>query len=234
MRMLLVAHEGPARDAFIGALAQFSVECDVAATPEDLLVAVRHARYSGVLFDVPTIIREKTFDKRLLHALGEVYPSVRLRYDVTTHVIYTLGAGVGSGVPDGLSVFVAACRDFLPRSLRRGVRVDVRLPVLLWSVPPDDSNAGECSCTINISYLGCFAFSARSWTMGQTLWAVFPDVTSEAVSCRVAWHEPWGFRRVMPGVGLTFLSMPEALHAELGRLGCEPDALDIASAAKGL
>jgi len=63
---------------------------------------------------------------------------------------------------------------------------------------------------------------------------VFPDVSEVPVRARVAWHEPWSLRRAVPGVGLAFLEMPEALFTELGQLGCEADEMDIACPAKAL
>ncbi|WP_428564401.1 MAG: PilZ domain-containing protein [Solidesulfovibrio sp. DCME] len=234
MRMLLVARDGRAKDRFIEALAALGADCDVARTSEELLAATRHARYNGVLFDVPTLIRAKELDRRLLQALAEIYPTTRLKYDPATDVIYALGTEAGPGVSDGLSVFVAACRDFLPRGLRRGERVEAHLPAVLWRGRPDEGGAGEKTCTLNISYLGCFVFTSTPWAKGEAAWIAFPDVSAEALRVRVAWYEPWGSRRVVPGVGLAFEDIPEALDAELRQLGCEPADFEVASGAKGL
>jgi hypothetical protein len=237
MHMLLVARRGQARERIVAELMRLGAACDVAATPEELLAAARHRRYNGVLFDVPSIVREKQFDKRVLQNLAEIYPSARLKYDPGTDTVFALGAVAGPPSPDGLSVFVAACRDFLPRSLRRGERVDANLPAQLWRRAPGiggDSEGMELTCTLNISYLGCFLFTAASWTIGEAAWVVFPDVTEEPVRTRVAWHEPWARRRALPGVGLAFLEMPEALFRELGQLGCVPDELDVACQGKAL
>ncbi len=237
MRMLLVVREGRARERFVAELRRLGTECDVAATTDELLTATRHGRYNGVLFDVPTIVRARDCDKRLLQGLAEVYPSARIKYDPQTDAIYALGALgalAGPGSLDGLSVFVAACRDFLPRSLRRGERIDAHLPAVLWRAPPDGSDAGERTATANVSYLGCFLFTVADWAMSDPAWVVFPDVTPEPVRARVAWHEPWGRRRALPGVGLAFLEMPDAFYKELGRIGCEPVDFEVASPSKGL
>ncbi|MEA4858657.1 MAG: PilZ domain-containing protein [Solidesulfovibrio sp.] len=234
MRMLLVVRDGRARDRFIEELAALGADCDVAGTSEELLAATRHARYNGVLFDVPTLIRTRELDRRLLQSLAEIYPSVRLKHDPATDAIYALGTEAGPGSRDGLSVFVAACRDFLPRGLRRGERVDAHLPAVLWRAPPDGGAGGEKTCTLNISYLGCFVFTASCWSMSEPAWIVFPDVTAEAARVRVAWYEPWGARRAVPGVGLAFLDIPEALYGELKLLGCEPVDFEVARSAKGL
>ncbi|EFL50696.1 type IV pilus assembly PilZ [Solidesulfovibrio fructosivorans JJ]] len=235
MRMLLVVRECRARERFVAALSALGAECDVAASARELLTAMRHCRYNGVLFDVPTIVRTKDFDRKLLHALAEVYPSVRLRHDPATDAIFALGSECGPGSRDGLSVFVAACRDFLPRGLRRGERVDAALPAVLWRVPPRpgcDGTGGEKTCTTNISSLGCFVFSTAPWAVGDSVWVEFPDIAREAVRAKVAWHEPWGCRRAIPGVGLTFLEIPAALGEELVRLGCDPTDFEVASPPK--
>ena len=43
----------------------------------------------------------------------------------------------------------------------------------------------------------------------------------------------FGRGRALPGVGLAFCDMPEALAAELARLGCKPVDFEVASGAKG-
>jgi|GEM_PF-1677434 len=234
MRMLLVARTGRARDRFVEELGRLGAAYDVAATPGELAECVRCGRFSGVLFDVPTLLREKAFDKRLLHALAEIYPSARLKYDAATDCVHALGAGAGPASRDGLSVFVAACRDFLPRRLRRGARVDVHLPVVLRPALPDGQGEGERTCTLNISFSGCFVFSVGEWAVGDPCRVEFPGVADGRLGARVAWREPWGRRRAIPGIGLAFLEMPRAFAEELGRLGCVADELEVASPAKGL
>jgi hypothetical protein len=234
MRLLLVAGKGRARDRYIEELALLETECDVASTPGELLRATRNAPYSGVLFDVPTILREKTFDKKFLRSLAEVYPSAKIKHDTATDTVCALGTEAASATEGGLSVFVAACRDFLPRSLRQGERIDAHLPAVLWRTPPDGSNAGERTCTTNISFLGCFLFTTATWTASETAWVEFPDVTPQPIRARVAWFEPWGRRRAIPGIGLAFLDIPEVFFEEMRRLGCQPVDFDIASSPKGL
>ena len=234
MRLLLVARPGRARERIVAALDALGAACDVAATPGELTSLARGGRFSGVLFDVPTLIVEKAFDRGVLHALSEVYPSARLKYDAGTDCVHALGAGTGPPSRDGLSVFVAACRDFLPRSLRRGERVDVHLPAVLWRRPPTGETPGERTCTINISFLGCFVFTAGEWAIGDPCWVDFPGMLDASLPTRVAWLEPWGRRRTVPGVGLSFGELPEAFARELISLGCLRPELEVASAAKGL
>ena len=241
--MLLVARRGQARDRFIEELSRLGADCRVVETPEELAHAARLCQYNGVLFDVPTIVREKQFDKRVLQKLAEIYPTARIRYDSGTDAVFALGTDAGPPSRDGLSVFVAACRDFLPRTIRRGERVEAHLPAVLWRTPPplgvsgdawDGDSCGERTCTLNISMMGCFLFTTSHWVVGEAAWVVFPDVTLEPASVRVAWHEPWAKRRTAPGVGLAFLDIPAALLAELGQLGCVAVEMDIACAGKGL
>ena len=243
MHMLLVARKGQARDRFVEELARLGAGCQVAETPEELNCATRLCRYNGVLFDVPTIVREKQFDKQVLQKLAKIYPSARIKYDSATDAVFALGTDAGPPSRDGLSVFVAACRDFLPRTIRRGERVAAHLPAVLWRTPPTAGGVGDAgdggadferTCTLNISFLGCFLFTTAHWNIDDAAWVVFPDVAEEPVRARVAWHEPWAKRRTAPGVGLAFLEMPQALAAELGQLGCVTDEMDIACEGKGL
>ena len=235
MRMLLIVRGERAKRRFTEALAALGVTCDAAATPRELLAAMRCNRYHGVLFDVPTIVRAREFDRNLLHAVSEVYPSLRLRHDPTSDAIVALGAGVGPDCRDGLARFVDGCRNFPPRCLRRGERMDIHLPTVLWRMPPGqngDESDGEKTSTTNISFFGCFVFTTAPWSIGERAWLEFPDVTAQPVRTRVAWLSPWG-GGALPGIGLAFEAMPQTLGAHLRQLGCAPADFEVASPPKG-
>ncbi len=231
MRMLLVARDGRARERFLEELSELGAECDVAAGPQALTEAVRRNRYSGMLFDVPTILRDKRFDKKLLQDLAEVFPSVKIKHDPATDTVYALGTKAVLTAQGGLSVFVEACREFAPRSFRRGDRVEAHLPVTLWRGAMLSGQAGERTTTLNMSFWGCFVFSTAAWTIDEPLLVGFPDLEAAQVRSRVAWIEPWG-GRTLPGLGLAFLEMPESLGRELVRLGCDPTRAPVAPPGK--
>ena len=233
MRVLLVARPGQARDRFQEELAALGAQCELAATPDELAAAARDGRYCGVLFDVPTLVREKDFDKRLLHDLASVYPSVRLKYNPATDMVHALGTDAAPVNQNGLSVFVAACREVVPRALRRGSRVTAHLPVVLHRSGPAAAGDDIRAVTFNLCPWGCFVVTADSLAEGDRIELEFPDIAGCRVPCQVSWLEPWGRRRELPGVGLAFLEMPEALAAELERLGCEPDQSPVAPTGKG-
>lgn len=231
-RVLLVARPGRARDRFLEELDALGASAEVAAGPADLLAATRLGRYSGVLFDVPTLIREKNFDKLLLRDLASVYPSVRLKYDAAADTVHALGTNAAPTGRDGLSVFVEACREVSPRAMRRGGRVPAHLPVVLRRGEPPAGD-GEQAVTLNISSWGCFVVTAAPFTEGEPVTATFPDIAGCRVRGRITWVEPWGARRELPGVGLAFLEMPETLATALTELGCAPGHEEVASSWKG-
>lgn len=231
-RVLLLARPGRARDRFLEELAGLGVCPEVAATAAELVAAIRRGAFSGVLFDVPTLVREKDFDKLLLRDLALIYPCVRLKYDPDADVVHALGTNAAPTSRDGLSMFVAACREATPRALRRGGRVPAHLPVVL-SRAGDSGGANERAVTLNISFWGCFVVTAASFTEGETVEATFPDIGGCRVRARVTWMEPWGARRELPGVGLAFLQIPGPLAEALTALGCGPDHEEVASRCKG-
>lgn len=233
MPMVLVARPGRARECILAALARFDVSCDLAGSPEELRGLARGTCYCGVLFDVPTLLREKGFDKELLRDLALIYPSVKLRYDPDADVVHALGSGAVPLGLDGLSVFVEACRRVAPRPLRRGGRVALHLPVVLRRAG-GETDDGERSVTANVSFMGCFVVTAATFAPGEAVTVEFPDLGGCLVRARVAWVEPWGRRRELPGVGLAFEASPAALAAELARCGCEPTERVVASRSKGL
>ena len=231
--MVLVARSGRARERILAVLAALGVVCDVAATPGELCEVARGKQYCGVLFDVPTLLREKGFDKHLLRDLALIYPSVKLKYDPDADVVYALGDGAVALGRDGLSVFVEACRQVAPRPLRRGGRISVHLPVVLRRADATDRE-DERAITSNISFWGCFVVTPSDFTPGEAVVMEFPDLRGCRVRTRVAWMEPWGLRRELPGVGLSFEEVPAVLAAELERFGCDPQERKVASQGKGL
>jgi hypothetical protein len=233
MRVLLVARPGRARERFLEELATLGARCDLAGTPVELAAATREGRYCGVLFDVPTLVREKGFDKPLLRDLASIYPSVRLKYDPGTDMVHALGADAAPTGRAGLSAFVEACREVPPRALRRGGRVTVHLPVVLRRPGPPTDRDGDRAVTLNLCAWGCFVVTAATIAKGAPVELELPDVSGCRVPCRVSWIEPWGRRRELPGVGLIFLEVPAPLEAQLRRLGCHPEHEEVASADKG-
>lgn len=230
-RVLLVARPSRARERFLEELATLGANCEPVATPDELIAATRVGRYCGVLFDVPTMVREKGFDKGLLRELASIFPTVRLKYDAATDTVHALGTDASPTGRDGLSVFVESCRQVAPRAMRRAGRVPAHLPVVLRREA--DAGPGELAVTLNISRWGCFAVTFASFAEDERVEMEFSDVADCRVRGQVTWVESWGARRELPGVGLAFLEMPDVLASVLMGLGCPAAEEEVASRRKG-
>lgn len=236
IRVVLAAAPGIARQAYLEELLRLGAEVEVLDSPKDVLMAVVTHDCQGILFDTPTLIRDKSFDRRALGALESVFPVIRLRYDhqdgridgICDQQIFDQG--------DVLNCFIQAeCGQFHPRTLRGVERRDLSLPVFLCDAAHQAPEAGEKTATINLSMRGCFVFSVAARPQDAQLWLIFADFEDQTpVPVRVSWNCPWGARREVPGVGLEFLSLTLSQTNQLESLGLRPERAALAPDAQAV
>ena len=78
-KLLLIAEKGVSRDAYIEVLRFIDVEVDCISSPDEITGALVDAPYSGVLIDVPTMIRCECGDKNRITRIMGRFPVLRLK-----------------------------------------------------------------------------------------------------------------------------------------------------------
>lgn len=216
-RLLLIAEDGPARAAYLETLRQLDVEVDCVSSPDGIGGAVIEVPYSGLLIDVPTMIRCECTDKNRVNRIVERFPSLRLMYDPGFGGIRGLARGGTMRDNRDLAEFVLSeCVPFPPRSIRVAIRQALVFNVLLGGDPRRMDVEAERTVTINVSEHGCFVFTAGRWVVDAPVWLVvgeFEDKTP--IELRVRWRRGWGRAMALPGIGATFESMTAHQYVQL-------------------
>ncbi|WP_161781637.1 PilZ domain-containing protein [Desulfohalovibrio reitneri] len=214
-RVVLVAEDGPARLAYLSALETLGAAFSTVEDLGEMRGLLAETPVSGLLVDVPTLVKAPPGEKRLLHYLLEHFPVLRLRFDDTEQTIHGLFHGrVGPGT-DILRDFLALEADaFAPRTLRAAGRDDVHFNVLV-SRSPDMDNPVR-AVTTNVSPGGCFISTCDDCLQVERLWLRVSELSDGTpIEVSVRWRQPWGVRQAIPGIGVAFVNMTSAQAEEL-------------------
>ncbi|MDD2270811.1 MAG: PilZ domain-containing protein [Desulfuromonadaceae bacterium] len=164
--------------------------------------------YSGILVDLPSIIKSKGEEKIVACTLANFFPTLRVRTMGGMLVPMTMP---GSAKQDrNLDDFLSkTCSTFEPRKLRVFRRHPVCLSTL---VNYNDSQLR--GFTLNISWGGMFIvdFNAEKFSRGDRLTVVIPEF-DWTIQAEVRRTMPWGIMRTPPGIGLSFISLDETVEA---------------------
>lgn len=216
-KILLVAEKGLARSAYTEVLRDLDVEVDCIATPEEMTEALVDECYSGLLVDVPTMIRCECEDKNRITRIMNRFPVLRVMYNPAFGGIRGLAQGGTIRDNRDLGEFILhECVPFEPRSIRIAQRSQVHFNVMLLDEIEQPENEAERTVTINISEQGCFVYSVNDWELHKPAWVVvneFEDKTP--IELKVRWRGKWGVTMCMPGIGASFESMTAHQYVQL-------------------
>jgi len=216
-KLLLIAEEGLSRSAYVEVLKELDVDVDCVASPDDISGALIDAPYSGLLIDVPTMIRCECMDKNRITRIMDRFPVLRLLYNPKYGGIRGLTQGGTVRDNRDLADFVLMeCVPFLPRSIRVARRHDLVFNVLLHSDPGRLGHDPEQTVTVNISEHGCFIYSVKQWELGNPAWMVITDLEDQTpIELSVRWKRAWGESMRMPGIGTSFQTMTTHQYVQL-------------------
>ncbi|WP_243311813.1 hypothetical protein [Fundidesulfovibrio agrisoli] len=227
IRVLLVCEEGPARRAYLLALEGPDLRVDVADSPRSVKERIQTVAYQGVVVDMHTLMRDRTYDKRELFRLEERFPVVRVRLDPATGEIAGVSCGEAIRGKAGLREFIVSqcgCARSAAAHLAEGVPLNLAVMIC----PARSSLEEKCgkSVTLRMALAGCSVFAPAPPEEGALLWLIFPDLSDRTpIPSRVVWRVPWGGKRAAPGMGLTFTSLTQAQLREfldMGLTGPQP------------
>ena len=167
--------------------------------------------YSGVLVDIPSMVKAKGEEKIVSCSLGNVFPILRVRLigAMLIPMVLSGGASQDKSLMDFLS---KTCASYVPRRLRAHKRHLLHTPVLLSC----DGRKLQ-GFSYDLSWGGAFVATNRPdrFMVGGDVGVSFScyDVETLATVCRV---QPWGHHGVVPGIGLRWHKpMSEGLEQHL-------------------
>ena len=169
--------------------------------------------YSGILVDLPSIIKSKGEEKIVAYTLANFFPTLRVR---TMGGMLIPMAMPGSAKQDkNLDDFLSkTCSTFEPRKLRLFRRHSICLTTLI------NYNGNEIrGFTLNVSWGGMFIvdLQAERFRLGDTVSILIPEFDCNIVAevCRI---KPWGIQRHTPGIGLRFSSLDQIAESVIASI----------------
>lgn len=162
--------------------------------------------YSGMLVDLPSIIKSKGEEKIVAYTLANFFPTLRVR---TMGAMLVPMAMPGNAKQDkSLNEFVhKTCVAHFPKKLREYRRHPVSLSTLI-------NYKGEelRGFTLDISWGGMFVVDlhAEKFCIGDAVSIFLPEFGCH-ISAEVRRVKPWGISRHPPGIGLSFGALDETL-----------------------
>lgn len=202
-------------------------QCVVPATCSSFVEAESLAvseLYSGILVDLPSIVKAKGEEKIVATSLGNIFPILRVKVIGTMLVPIVLSGGAAQA--KSLNDFLTkVCTGFAPRRLRTHKRHLLHTPALV-----SHKNCEYQTFTFDLSWGGTFLVNNRTdrYAVGDDVMVTLPELglAIAGVICRV---QPWGQHKIMPGIGVRW-HLPleggverQLLHVLKARRDHDPD-----------
>lgn len=207
--IIAIAYNEETRNAFLTALQKAGAEAVTAESFYDAETLVLQGNYSGLLVDLPSIVKAKGDEKVVACSLTNFFPTLRVRAVGSVLVPMTMpgAARQDNSLNDFL---IKSCAAFEPRRLRKHRRRDICLTTQLHSPQSD-----ERGFILNLSWGGAFILETRPerFTVGSSLDIYLPEAEL-LVTTTVRWLRPWGERK-LSGLGVSFDQTDQQLSEAL-------------------
>jgi len=227
-RILLMVAGKDAALAYLSRLGELGAACDPVENMAALVAKLRTQAYNGIVLDVPTLIKDKSYDKRLITEVMDFFPLLRARSDAAGGRILALSPSGSLAPHDVLADFVLTRAAAFPaRRIRASARVRLCLNVVATLLAPEATEAApgvptgtRRSCVLDVSAGGCFVWDIEPPATGQRVRIEFSDRSGNpSALARVIWRLPWGERPALPGAGLEFEDLSGEMASWMASLG---------------
>lgn len=203
--ILVISASDDTRAALAASLAQHDLELVLCSTFLEAEDRALSGCYSGILVDLPSIIKAKGEEKIVACSLTNFFPTLRVRVMGSMLIPMTMPGAAKQ--ENSVNDFVnRACRNFTPRRLRAHQRhaIGVSVSTLFGGVETR-------AFTLNISWGGAFVvdFNPERFTVGDELLLFFQEPAC-TVPATVCWIHFWGLRHA-PGIGIQFGEISDQL-----------------------
>lgn len=180
--------------------------CSTFAEAEELAL---YGCYSGLLIDLPAIVKAKGEEKIVACTLAGFFPTLRVRIIGSMLVPMTLAGDARQD--NSLQDFLQkSCSRFTPRRLRLHRRRPVCIATML-----KEGGTEQRGYTLDISWGGAFITDTRPerFSVGEQFDLVLHEF-GVTTSVTIRWIRPWG-ERFVPGIGVSFDQRDENLDQVL-------------------
>ncbi len=216
-RLLLIAQDGPALDAYRTTVEPLEAQCDIVASLGDARAALLEKEYHGLLIDGLTMTGSRDEEKSRIEQILPHFPAVQLDFEPRAGGVQAVSPANPSDQPVDLAQFVGQrCASTQPRRIRRFDRAPYHLNLVLSRDELFTPDRSERANTIDISEGGCFVHTVRTWRPGEGLWVQSVELLDQTpIAGTVMRCVPWGTRRILPGIGIRFDRITSGQLSEL-------------------
>lgn len=216
IKLILICKEGEARQAYLAEAKKIGIEVDVVSSYGELFKNMIGNPYQGIMVDMITSMKSPKEDKGTAQDAIEAFPIVQLRWDGESKTINTisLGKGFASG---SLADFVAKeCANFTARAIRLNPRKPINFNVIMSKEEAMNKTAIERTVTVNVSKGGCFFYTVQDWSDTKEVHFIIKELHDRTpISGEIRWAVQWGKTMMLPGIGISFLSISPKQLEEL-------------------
>lgn len=210
MRIAMVSRTGDVLHAFTGFCKAQGAELlhfpSIAALYRQLPELV----ISGLIIDMPLLVRAVDTEKFMLQAIEAVFPSIRANWHVQVG-FQALFHDSGRSGEENLAAFLQHCRNFPARALRKDRRTTKHFNVLFWLDGTPEQSALR-AYTSDISRGGLFVCTCDPPPdVASLVWVRLRELDEQPCKVVVRWTAPWGTALRVPGFGGMFVDLPDVL-----------------------
>ena len=206
--ILVVSYVDEAREdltAVLNNTGAVAVPCGSFCEAENIAIK---GLYSGILVDLPSIIKARGEEKVVAYTLANFYPTLRVRTIGTMLVpmVMSGSARQDKSLDDFLNITCVANK---PKRMREFRRHPVCLTTLIVY-----RNTELRGFTLDISWGGMFIvdLQAEKFSVGDSLTILIPEFGC-CIPAEVRRIKPWGMLRHPPGIGLLFSHLDENIES---------------------
>lgn len=203
--ILVVSTNDDTRNLLMESLAPFSVNSVACSSFVEAEMLALSGLYSGILLDLPSIVKAKGEEKIVACSLTAFFPTLRVR--VMGNMLIPMTMPGTARQESSLQDFIErACSSFATRPLRQhsrhpnGVSLSIRF-----------KGTETRAFSLNISWSGAFVvdFNPERFVIGDQVELYFQEPQA-TVTATISWKQSWGLRHA-PGIGVCFHALDKKM-----------------------
>ena len=216
MKLILLCGEGDARQAYSKAIESLGVQVDSVSSFSELLKAMSHIPYNGIVFDLTTKIKRTKDEREVPYNILEMFPTIQLTWESKTKGVRTLYYGKSKKAGSMEDFINEVCQPFKSRIIRSYIRQKYNFNVVLSKDSGFLKKYIESTVTIDISMGGCFIYSNTNWERTSNAYFIIKELDDNTpILGEVRWRLLWGKAMRIPGIGIRFKSIKMCQVEEL-------------------
>lgn len=218
-KIMLVVKDQARKESYLKLLGGFPVCWSIVGSLKDAINLASESPHSGILIDLPLMVRAPQAIKVGIDDLLDGLPSGTLNIHAANGELRLLTRGDRSLQCASIEEFIVVCAEFSPKLIFSRHRVRLHYNALFATTP--DLCDPERTVCMDISTGGCFLICLRPPDNGDiavqsTIWVKLIGLNNDnPIEALVRWVREWGTSHNIPGMGVEFQNVSDELRAQI-------------------